>query len=171
MSVTPVASHILVPVRSSITLAQTLKNRTQQRRISVALDTDRHLAWELNVNRTGRHWLLLPGRLPCLGLARSSHCDRKQSYARSCGIHQLTALESTTPLEHLVRVQPMSTCNKRHARVRLQRQIYDLPLLSHGPRSANATCSPFCVNYGYIVRPKPLNMPEGRTERLHITSD
>jgi hypothetical protein len=63
----------------------------------------------------------------------------------------------------------MSTCYQRHARARFQREIYNLPLLGSGPKSTDPTCRPFCLIHEHIVRPRPVNEPEGKTERLrHI---
>ena len=109
---------------------------------------------------------MLVGRLPCLRLTRSSHCNRKQSCARGRGLNQLAALECTSPLKHLVRVQPMRTCNQRHARAWLQCQIYDLPLLCNRPKSANPTFRSRCLFHDHMVRLKPAQMPEGKTTRL-----
>ena len=166
MSVTPAA-----PAKSSSryevqSLAQTLKNRTQQRGISAALDTDHRPSRKLDVDRAGAGRLMLVGRLPCLRLTRSSHCNRKQSCARGRGLNQLAALECTSPLKHLVRVQPMRTCNQRHARAWLQCQIYDLPLLCNRPKSANPTFRSRCLFHDHMVRLKPAQMPEGKTTRL-----
>jgi len=149
-------------------LAQALKDGTQQYWICAALYADRRSTWKLDVNRTSRSLLLMLGKLPRLSLARSSHCDRKQSCARGGGIQQLATLERTPPLEHLVRVQSMSTCYQRHARARFQREIYNLPLLGSGPKSTDPTCRPFCLNHEHIVRPRPVNEPEGKTERLRL---
>ena len=120
------------------------------------------------MNGTGRHRLLQRGRLPYLSLNWSSYRDRKQS--RGCGtsLHQLTALESSPPLEHLVSVQPMSPCHQRHARARLQRQLNNLPLLCNRPPSANPTSRPFCLIHDHIVRLKPAGIPEGKTKRLRF---
>ncbi len=111
---------------------------------------------------------MLVGRLPCLRLTRSSHCNRKQSCARGRGLNQLAALECTSPLKHLVRVQSMSTCNQRHARAWLQCQIYDLPLLCNRPKSANPTSRARYLFHDHIVRLKLAEMPEGKTTRLRM---
>jgi len=112
---------------------------------------------------------LLPGRLSCLRLTRCSHCNRKQCCACGWGIHQLTALESTPPLEHLVRVQLMSPRHQRYTCAWLQRQIYNLLLLCDRPKSTNATPCTRSLLHDHIVRLKPAETPEGKTTRLRVT--
>jgi hypothetical protein len=62
----------------------------------------------------------------------------------------------------------MSTCHQRNTRAWLQRQIYNLPLLCNRPESANATFRTRCLFPDYIVRLKPVEMPEGKTARLQL---
>jgi hypothetical protein len=76
------------------------------------------------MDRTERR-LLLRGKLPYLGLTRSSSRDRKQSCECYCGIHQVTALEITPPLERMVRVPPVSTCHQCPPRACVERQLYN----------------------------------------------
>jgi hypothetical protein len=123
-------------------LAQALKDRTQQRRISPALHADHRPTWKPDVNRTGHRRLLLCGGPPNFRLSWSSNSDRKQSCRCYRGIYQLTALERPPPLEHLVRVQPVSPCYLRHTRTRLECQFRNPPLLCNRPPSASARSVP-----------------------------
>ena len=158
-------SSFLCEVRS---LAQTLKDRTQQCWIGAALYTDHRPAGQLDVDRAGSRCLLLCGRLRRRDLTRCTNRHRKQGSGPHFPLHQLAPKKLTTPLEHLVGVHAMRLRNPRHARTRLQRQIDNPPLLRNRPKSAYATCCPrfLCNNHDAIIGLTPEPMPEGKTERL-----
>ena len=149
-------------------LAQALKDRTQQRRIGAALHADQRPAWKLDVDSTGRRRLLLRGRLTNLRLAWSRHRNRKQGCGWSCRLCQLATLEGTTPRKYLVRVYTVRPCYQRHTRTWLHRQLYNPTLLRNRTKSADATFRSICLKHDNIVRLKPAGMPEGMTTRLRM---
>src|SRR6266702_5761045 len=159
------------PTRSSSlceaqSLAQALKDRTQQRRISAALHADHRPAWKLDVDRTERRRLLLHTSFPYLRLTRSSYRDWKQSCGCCNRLRQLATLEGTPPGKYLVGVHPVCPRHQRHTRTRLKRQLDNAPLLCNRTKSANPAFRSFCLNHDQMVRLMPEMAPEGNFERL-----
>ena len=94
-------------------------------------------------------------------------------WIRTAGSTNSPLLKRTPPLEHLVRVHPVRSRHLRHARARLQRQLYNPPLLCNRPKSAYATSRSrfLCMIHDAIVGLTPEAMPEGKAGRLLLIQD
>src|ERR1019366_8652118 len=151
-------------------LAQTLEDRSQQRRISAALHADHGLAWNLDVNRAA--WRRLPLRINVTSSVGRLAGRRQHHWKQRCRccrrFVQFAPLQQTTPLKNLVRVHAVGTRHNCHTRARLKCQFRYPSLLRQRSPTANRSSNALflCNNHDGLFALAPRLMPEGNSGRL-----
>ncbi len=157
--------------------AQTLQHRTDNAWINVTFQTDPHLAWQLNMDRTTlgrlnlRRLRLAKLRLAKLGLLRDA--DRKQLDRLLSSHSELAVTMQTPPLKHLVRVHAILQRHPCHRSPGLQRLLHNPPPLHRTPPTTRTHHQPtahFNISHLNIITAEQPEVHAANTGRLRTTS-